>query len=126
MLSSFLKGNKKYFKANKDHPLFSEVNSIVMKYIGFDKIIDDVIVRLGEVEKVYVIGNFSKGIDSQIIDLLLVGKINKSFLIKLIEKVEAIITRKVRYVVYEKESLINWSSYTEEPLLLWTMEEGYA
>lgn len=126
MLSSFVKGNRKYFKANKDHPLFSEVNSIVMKYIGFDKIIDDVVMRLGDVEKVFVIGNFSKGIDSQIIDLLLVGKINKSFLIKLIEKVEGIITRKIRYVVYEEEVRINWDSYTEEPLLLWTKEEGYA
>jgi hypothetical protein len=124
MLSSFLKGNKKFFQANKKHPLYSEMNSIIMKYIGFDKIIEDVIERLGHVEKVYVIGDFAKGLDSQIIDLLFVGEINKPFLIRLIEKVENIITRKVRYVVYHKESEIKWTSYTEEPLLLWFKEDS--
>lgn len=124
MLTSFNKGNKKYFQANTEHPLYAEINSIVMKYIGFDKIIEDVIVRLGYVENVYVIGDFAKGLDSQIIDLLFVGEINKPFLIRLIDKVEDIITRKVRYVVYRKEEDINWHSYTESPILLWTKEKG--
>lgn len=124
MLSSFLKGNKKFFQANKNHPLYTEMNSIIMKYIGFDKIIEDVIERLGHVKKVYVIGDFAKGLDSQIIDLLFVGEINKPFLIRLIEKVENIITRKIRYVVYQKEPEIKWTSYTEEPLLLWSKEDS--
>jgi hypothetical protein len=126
MLSSFYKGNKKYFQANKNHPLYEEVNRIVLKYVGFDKIIEDVVIKLGVVEKVFVVGKFSKGIDSQIIDLLLIGRINKERLIRLIEKVEAIIKRKVRYVIYEQEGKINWGSYTENPLLLWTKEQGYA
>lgn len=122
MLTSYSKGNKKFFKANTDHPLFSEVNSIVMKYIGFDKIIENVVNRLGEVERVYVIGSFAKGMDSQVIDLLFIGDINKTYLISLIEKVEKIIDRKIRYVAYSGMNKVNWSSYTEEPLLLWTKE----
>ena len=122
MLTSFNQGNKKYFQANTSHPLYAEINSIVMKYIGFDKIIDDVIERLGYVQKVFVIGDFAKGLDSQIIDLLFIGEINKPYLIKLIDKVEDIISRKVRYVVYRKEEEVNWPSYTEAPLLLWTKE----
>ncbi|MBK8547478.1 MAG: hypothetical protein IPL63_08830 [Saprospiraceae bacterium] len=51
MLSSFIKGNKKYFRANTDHPLYNETHNILLKYIGFDKIIDTVIERLGEVRK---------------------------------------------------------------------------
>lgn len=126
MLTSYLQGNKKYFQANKTHPLYSEVNSIVLKYIGFDKIIEDVVIRLGEVEKVFVIGDFAQGIDSQIIDLLFVGKVNKAYLINLIEKVENIINRKIRYVSYLDENKVMWESIAEEPLLLWTKEGGYA
>lgn len=54
MLTSQVQGNKKIFKANKNHPLFDEINSIVLKYIGFDKIIDQVVEKLGAVEQVYV------------------------------------------------------------------------
>jgi hypothetical protein len=31
-----------------------------MKYIGFDRIIDTVIERLGEIREVYIVGSFRK------------------------------------------------------------------
>lgn len=121
MLSSFAKGNKKYFQANIQHPLYREVHNILLKYIGFDKIIENVVERLGEVEKVYVSGAFAKGLDSQIIDLILIGNINKPYLIELIDKVENLIKRKVRYVVFasDEENIIQWQNLDFEPLLLW-------
>jgi hypothetical protein len=124
MLTSFLKGNKKFFQANTDHPLFGEIHNILLKYIGFDKIIDHIIEHLGEVEKVYVSGAFARGLDSQIIDLVFIGNINKSYLIQLIDKVEGLIKRKLRYVVFktEEEHKINWSNLDNKPLILWTNE----
>ena len=124
MLSSFLKGNKKIFSANTGHPLYNEVHNILLKYIGFDKIIENVIERLGDVEKVFVTGAFAKGLDSQIIDLIFIGNINKSYLIDLIDKVEKLIHRKVRYVVFapNEEDKINWKNLDFEPLCLWVAE----
>lgn len=124
MLSSSVKGNKKIFQANTLHPLYKEVHNILLKYLGFDKIIENVIERLGEVEKVYVTGAFAKGMDSQIIDLIFIGEINKSYLIDLIDKVETLIRRKVRYVVFhtDEENQINWKNLDFEPLLLWEQE----
>lgn len=124
MLTSFLQGNKKFFRANTEHPLFGEVHNILLKYIGFDKIIENIIERLGEVEKVYVSGAFARGLDSQIIDLVFIGNINKAYLIELIDKVELLIKRKLRYVVFdcEEEHEINWSNLDFKPLLLWTNE----
>ena len=100
------------------------MHNILLKYIGFDKIIENVIERLGDVEKVFVAGAFAKGLDSQIIDLIFIGNINKSYLIELIEKVEDLIHRKVRYVVFapEEEDRINWSHLDFEPLCLWVAE----
>ncbi|MEO1808004.1 MAG: ArsR family transcriptional regulator, partial [Bacteroidota bacterium] len=34
MLNSKMEGNKKMFRANIQHPLFKEIHSIVMKYVG--------------------------------------------------------------------------------------------
>lgn len=121
MLTSCMKGNKKIFQANTTHPLYKEVHNIVLKYVGLDKIIENVVKRLGKVSRVYVVGDYSKGIDSQIIDLLFVGDIDKNYLIDLIEKVEKLIERKVRYVIYNDEEIevIDWKNFTTEPLLLW-------
>jgi predicted nucleotidyltransferase len=121
MLKSFLQGNKKYFQANTSHPLFEDTHNIILKYIGFDKIIDSVIENLGDVKRVYVTGAFAKGMDDGVIDLVLVGDINKAYLIELIEKVEKLIPRKVRYIVYSDREMIDldWENLNNQALLLW-------
>ena len=123
MLSSSLQGNKKIFQANVQHPLFNEIHNILLKHIGLDKIVENVVERLGEVERVYLVGEFSKGIDSQVIDLIFIGDIDKTYLIKLIEKVEALINRKVRYLIYQKAEFENLglNTFKPEPLLLWSI-----
>jgi len=124
MLTSSLQGNKKVFTANTKHPLFNELHNILRKYIGLDHIVENVIERLGNVKKVYLVGEFSKGLDSQIIDLIFVGDIDKSYLIQLIEKVEKLIKRKIRYLTYaeQEEHNIDFTQFDVEPLLLWEEE----
>lgn len=124
MLKSYTEGNKKYFQANTDHPLFNDVHNILIKYIGFDTIIDTVIERLGEIKDVYIIGEFSNGIDSPVIDLLFTGNIDEDYLVRLIRKAEALISRKIRYIIYRIDELpdINWQKFETQPLLLWSRE----
>lgn len=124
MLSTSHKGNKKLFRANTDHPLFNEVNSIIRKYVGIDRIIENVIERLGYVKLVYVSGEFARGINSDVIDLIFVGQINKEYLIKLIDKVEPIVKRKVRYLIYANdENFLNaWQKKSPQPFLIWSFE----
>ena len=122
MLDSSSEGNKKYFTANTKHPLFKEVHNILMKHVGFDQIIERVIQKLGHVDKVYVTGDFSRGVDSEIVDLLFIGNIDKSYLIDLIEKAEELISKKIRYITYtvDESMLIDWENYNTKPLLLWS------
>ena len=122
MLSSMMKGNKKIFQANTRHPLFNEIHSIILKYIGIDQIVEKVVERLGDVEKVYLVGQFAKGIDSNIIDLVFLGDVDKNYLVELVEKVEEVINRKVRYLVYKNTDKFkqDWSSLDAKPLLLWS------
>src|SRR5210317_1245410 len=60
LLQTELDGNKKYFRANTKHPLFKDIHSIMLKHLGFDKIIERVINKLGHLNKVYVTGDFAK------------------------------------------------------------------
>ncbi len=124
MLSSFIRGNKKMFRANTKHPLFKEIHNILLKTIGLDQIIETVIERLGQVEKVYLVGDFAKGLDSQIIDLIFIGNIDKNYLISLVEKAEELIKRKIRYLIYlpHEFELIQWEKLKPGPLLLWSKD----
>ena len=59
---------------------------------------------LGEVQCAYIIGDYARGMDSGIIDLLLIGKIDQKILHQLIEKTEQLINRKIRpMTLTEKE-----------------------
>ena len=122
MLTSELQGNKKFFQANTKHPLYDEINSLVLKHVGLDRIVNNVVERLGDVEYVYLTGTFAKGLDSQIIDLIFVGSIDKKYLLSLVEKVEKLIKRKVRYIIFDdlKETDTNWTQFNPEPLLIWS------
>jgi hypothetical protein len=120
MIRSFMQGNKKVFTANTDHPLFADIHNILLKYIGFDQIIDKVVARLGEVDSVYVTGDFAEGRDSKIIDLVLVGNVDKNYLVQLVEKVEDIISRKIRFLIYDTLAELNVDENDmSKILLLW-------
>lgn len=121
LLSSFSQGNKKLFQANTEHPLYNEIHNIILKYVGIDRIITNVAKRLGEIDSVYLVGKFARGLDSNIIDLIFVGDVDVDYLIKLIAKVEELISRKVRYLVYSKTEFeqLRVSDFETAPLLLW-------
>jgi predicted nucleotidyltransferase len=121
MLKTFSKGNKKFFKVNTGHPLFHDLHNIVLKFVGLDKIVESIINRLGDLEEVYVIGNFARGLDSEIIDLVFVGQVDKNYLLELVEKAENKINRKIRFVTFDTAefSIEKIKDGLAEPLLLW-------
>ncbi len=124
MLQSYSKGNKRFFQANRSHPLFGEIHNIVKKHIGFDKIVEQVIERLGRVQKVYVCGDFAMGKNSPIIDLVFVGDIDKNYLLNLVGKTEKLIKRKIRFLIYDPMEKLDVEGFVKgKPLLLWTNEE---
>lgn len=122
MLISESKGNKKLYKANDKHPLFRDIHSILLKYIGVDRIIEVIIDRMGLMEKVYLTGDYARGMDTGIIDLVFVGDIDKNYLMEMVGKAERMIQKKVRFIVYDTDE---WSENSmidggnEAYLLLW-------
>lgn len=118
ILTSTTEGNKKIFNTNAKHPLYAEMRKMVLKHVGIDTIIANVVKRLGDVQQVYVIGDLALGIDTKSIDLLVVGEVDKSYLATLCKKAEKLVNRSISYVVsatqeeVSEEALLVWSSRT--------------
>lgn len=119
LLHSSFSGNKKFFQANTEHPLYNEINSILRKTVGIDKITKNIISKIGELDEAYLTGELAKGKDSSIIDLLLIGEsIDKIFVTTLIEKAELSLQRKIRFLIIndtEKDDYLAKNS----SLLIW-------
>jgi len=122
LLHSNMDGNKKLFSANSDHPLFKDIHHIVLKHFGIDQAIEEIIEKLGNLKYVFLTGEFARGNDSNIIDLIFVGnQLDRNYLVHLIEKAESLIERKVRYVIYSIREFEDFkqSDNHNHILLLW-------
>ncbi|MDA0194137.1 MAG: ArsR family transcriptional regulator [Bacteroidetes bacterium] len=104
-LESSPRGNTIVYKANKNHPLFPEISGIVSKHLGLDGIIDQVVNKLGDLKQACVVGDYAKGKDTGLIDLVLVGNIDQVYLQKLVLKAETLIHRKIRTLTLQEEEL---------------------
>ncbi|MDC0106072.1 ArsR family transcriptional regulator [Flavobacteriaceae bacterium] len=95
--------NKVIYKANISHPLFKTIQQIIRKHLGIEELLESVYNKIGDVEKVILLGDYAKGIDSGLIEVLIVGKnINKKYLDIITPKIEKKIKRKVNFFVSNK------------------------
>ena len=92
--------NKKQYAVNTSHPLFESLRGIILKYVGIDQILEQVIQKLGNVKTVYLTGDLAQGRNSTFVDLVIVGDIDKAYLHRLIDKAEPLIGKKIRAGVF--------------------------
>ena len=122
MINCDVEGNKKYYTANKKHPLFPDLQSIVKKHIGIDIIIENVLKNLGDVHKVYLTGDFAKGLNADLIDLELIGTIDTTYFADLIKKAEGLIKRRIRYLVYSVDEYSIMNNNDDRKVLIWSKQ----
>ena len=102
-LKKHSENNKVIYKANASHPLFKIIQKIVHKHLGIEEILETVYNRIGDVKKIMILGDYAKGIDSGLIEILIVGdNINKEYLDEISPKIELKIKRKVSFFVSNK------------------------
>jgi len=121
LLNSQKNGRQVFFSANKTHPLFDELHSMVQKALGMDTILDSIIMRLGNLEAAYVVGDYAAGRDTGIIDIVLLGKIDHDNLADLTTKTERYIERRIRTLVMSRDEFDDLESQDalRPRLLLW-------
>ena len=115
--------NKKVYCANTNHPYFVDIHHLLLKYVGIDQVVDELIKRIGHLEKAFVINDFAQGKPGEVLDLLLVGSgFNISYLNKLVQKVEGNVSFKIRYITVDPDELSPYIEDKTKSLLVWSAE----
>jgi DNA-binding transcriptional ArsR family regulator len=118
LLEAKNEGRTKVYRANTKHALFVDLHSIVKKYIGIDRLVDDVLQHLGNVELAFITGDYARGIDSGVIDFVIVGKIDESYLYSLIKKSEKLIGRKIKVTLFDSKEFNRYRAKFEQQKIL--------
>ncbi|WP_133554046.1 winged helix-turn-helix domain-containing protein [Algoriphagus boseongensis] len=97
-------GKTKLYRANEQHPFFSEITAMVSKFLGLDDLMERIVKRMGEVDKAYIVGDYAQGIDSGTVEMILIGKnLDTDYLEFIREKTFEKVKRKVNVSILEEE-----------------------
>ena len=98
--------NRIVYNANTSHPMFEVLQKIVRQHLGLEDIVETVIDRIGDVDKIALTGEYAKGIDSGNIEIIINGsKVNKEYLENLKPKIKKKIGREVSFLLNQKLDL---------------------
>ena len=121
LLSSKKSGRQINYRANTEHALYPELNSMVKKSLGMDRIIESILERLGRLKMALVVDDYAEGKDTGLIDLVLIGNIDRENLDDLVMKTERYIKRKIRTLVISESEYKKMDAFFKgkPKLLIW-------
>jgi len=120
LLNTRREGNKKLFKANRKHPLYENIHNLLLRHTGIDHLVEKVAKNLGGLHSAYVINSFARGIDSEEITVILVGTdIDEAYLENAAAKAEAMISRRIAYIIVSPGDAPGLLKHHPEALLVW-------
>lgn len=104
LLVSQEEGKTKVYKANEEHPFFTEIKNMVSKFLGLDDLMERIVRRMGDVEKAYIVGDYAKGIDSGTVHMILIGKeLDREYLDFIREKTYEKVQRNVEVSILDTD-----------------------
>lgn len=119
LLKAENEGRTKLYQANRKHALFDELHSIVRKYIGIDRLVEEIVSKLGNVKSAFIVGDYAKGVAANTINLIIVGDINLEYMQQLAERTEKMINRTIHVQVWSTEEFSCFrKNANNEPLLI--------
>jgi len=79
-------GNRIYFQANKEHPLYSDLRNLVLKTNGLIDIIKDALIHSDAIRYAFIFGSFAREEETSLsdIDLMVVGDLGLRHLTKML------------------------------------------
>lgn len=102
------KGNLRFFKLNKNYPLYEEFKKIISKTLGIEARFKEMINNLTGIEYAFIFGSIAKNKEysESDIDLMLIGQINQDDLIDKVSELEHELKREINYHIYDKQDAI--------------------
>jgi len=95
--------NRVIYNADIKHPLFKVLQKIVRQHLGLEEIVETVISRMGDLDIIALTGDYANGIDSGIIEIVIIGDdINMDYLENIKFKIKDKISRAVNFIIDSK------------------------
>ena len=124
LLTSQTEKNRKVYRANIRHPYYGEMHRLLLKYVGIDHLVEQVISRLGALQRAYVTGDFARGNPGKLLDLLLIGtRIDHNYLQSLIRKAEENVSFTIRCLTLTPDQEAEYIKNQEDVLLVWESDK---
>ena len=101
LLTAITEGNRKYYQANRECPIFPEIKSLLMKTVGLgDLFRQHLLEKSGSILVAFIYGSYARGSEepSSDIDLMVIGRITSRELAKLLAPVRETSGREVNTV----------------------------
>ncbi|MGD8264145.1 MAG: nucleotidyltransferase domain-containing protein [Desulfobacterales bacterium] len=99
-------GNRLYYRANQNHPVFSEIQALVIKTVGLLDVLKSALADEKEIRVAFVFGSIARGsekADSDI-DLMVIGNIGLRTLTRLLRGLAEKLGREINpYILSSKE-----------------------
>ena len=104
IISNFI-GRSRFFKLNKQYPLYKEYRSIIIKTIGLEKIISKKLHNIKGINNAFIFGSYAQGTTDNFsdIDIIIVGDTNEKILEKIFLPLEKEFNREINYTLYNPE-----------------------
>jgi predicted nucleotidyltransferase len=108
-------GNRSYYKANTDHPLYPEIRNLVLKTNGLADLIKNVLSAEAKIKIAFVFGSFARKEEKAIsdVDLMVIGDIGLRKLTGLLMDVSEKLGREINpYRLTESEFIKRKRSFS--------------
>lgn len=102
------RANLRFFRLNKDYPLYEEVKSIVSKTVGIEAKLKTLVGNIAAISHAFIFGSIAKNQEASgsDIDLMIIGEeIDQDDLINKINRNEEELAREINYHIYTKKEL---------------------
>lgn len=103
VLVSEMTANRKLFRVNEAHPLYEPIRGLLLNRTGIDRLFEAIIERLGTLTAVYLTGPIARGLDTPILDMIIVGQVDRDYVNMLTPKAEQLTGKKIRVALYSDE-----------------------
>ena len=97
LIESFAERQNVIYRPNSKKTFNLELTKLVSKYLGYGQLVELVLKQLGNLQATYVIGDYTNGSDTGVIEVALVGDVDQIFVVTHADKGEKELRRKVLF-----------------------------
>jgi predicted nucleotidyltransferase len=101
LFTSETSGRQKYFRLNREYPLFDEVRRIIEKTIGTAPLLAETLQHIDGIQEAYLYGSFARNQQdvASDIDVIVIGNPKGTILAEVIRSLEHQLGREINYTV---------------------------